>query len=298
MGTMVKVSCAFLLMVTPWQVHSWIASPTADISLVNRRSALSTLIVAPVVTAVASPALAATTTDATGGLVSADRVGDLLRAVPTFAIVDAKGVPFMVVGEDAKVTSYFFTTFGEAKHLLDLAKTSADKGIKQAKKEGEKDVGDNPWNLARISTVPLDFAVTMASKSTSAGVFQVAPDDADVEDALALIKKDDLAEGKVPLFYFEKFTVDHDGQQEAPLYFHKSELLSAWKREKKGEEPPKVLVTELFYVLKEMLKPGGTDQELKTIMFMAPADSDKKAKECKKASKESPFELGQRIVVL
>eukprot|EP00977_Amphora_coffeiformis_P021972 scaffold10136_cov162-Amphora_coffeaeformis.AAC.2 len=43
------------------------------------------------------------------GLVSTKRIVDLLRAVPTFTIVDQKGVPYMVVGEDAKVTGLHAT---------------------------------------------------------------------------------------------------------------------------------------------------------------------------------------------
>lgn len=43
------------------------------------------------------------------GLVSRERIADLLHVVPTFTIVDPRGVPYMVVGEDAKVTGYFFT---------------------------------------------------------------------------------------------------------------------------------------------------------------------------------------------
>ena len=96
---------------------------------------------------------AATAEDDQPGLMTATQVADLLKPVPTFTIVDQQGVPFMVVGEDAKVTGYFFTTYGEASRLLKLAKTSADKALKAAKAEGQEDVGDNPWNKARISTV-------------------------------------------------------------------------------------------------------------------------------------------------
>ena len=35
------------------------------------------------------------------GLLSVNNVADILHVVPTFTIVDAKGVPYMVVGEDA-----------------------------------------------------------------------------------------------------------------------------------------------------------------------------------------------------
>ena len=182
-------------------------------------------------------------------MVSTTTLADRLRVVPTFTIVDTKGVPFMVVGEDAKVTGYFFTTYGEANRLLTLAKTSADSNIRQAlaelraqrrkeklpalsKQEEMDQVGVNPWKFARISTVPLDVAVTLVTKSmysgkksSSGNYFQVAPAESDVEDALALDKngKDELAEGRVPLFYFADFELMHnDGDlKQSPLYFRK-----------------------------------------------------------------------------
>lgn len=103
------------------------------------------------------------------GLLSTTEVAALLHPVPTFTIVDKRGVPFMVVGEDAKVTGYFFTTYGEAARILKLAKDSANKAIVQAKKEGKspEEIGSNPWVKARISSIPLDSAITLVSKSTS-----------------------------------------------------------------------------------------------------------------------------------
>lgn len=237
-----------------------------------------------------------------GGLVSADRVGDLLRAVPTFTIVDPKGVPYVVVGEDAKVTGYFFTTYGEANRLLSLAKTSADRAIQQAKAEGEilDEMGQtNPWIKARVSSVPLDFAVTLASKSTQGAYFKVAPAEEDIDDALIVTGKSDIPEGKVPLFYFEDFVLNGSDQNRKtrPLYFQKSQLLNAWKRENKDLKPPKVQVTELFRVLTKMVEAGGTDQDLKEIVFVAPEESANKAKQCNRG-KAVPFLLGERIVVL
>lgn len=271
-----------------------------------RRNVLSTLIAAPAIGLV-SPVLAIDQVVSTSeGLVSADRVGDLLRVVPTFTIVDPKGVPFMVVGEDAKVTGYFFATYGEAKRLLDVAKASADKAIREQKAEvksgtsQDEEIGPNPWSNARISSVPLDFAVTLASKSSTGAYFRVAPAEEDIDDALVVTGRTELAEGKVPLFYFADFTVvDKDGKEQSPLYFRKPQLLKAWKQANKDvEEPPKVMVTELFFVLTAMLKPGGTDQDLTSLVFVAPEESGKKAKECSKASKEEPFLFGQRLVIL
>lgn len=208
----------------------------------------------------------------------------------------------MVVGEDAKVTGYFFVTFEEANRLLTLARTYADKSIRNAKREGQE-VDENPWTKARISTVPLDFAVTLVSKSmVSKNYFKVAPADEDVEDALELIGKSDLAEGKVPLFYMEDFKIDPTGaagQQQSPLYFRKSELIAEYKKQNSGKDLPPILVTELFAVLLEMLKPGGKDQDLKDLVLIPPKGSTQKAKQCEKSGgKEPPFTLGKRNLVL
>jgi len=247
------------------------------------------------------------------GLLSTSDVADLLRVVPTFTLVDPKGVPFMVVGEDAKVTGYFFTEFDEAKRILDLARTSADRALKEQKSElrqqrkrknlptmtkqqEDDEIGINPWTTARISTVTLDVAVTLVIKSVSSrNYFQVAPSNDDVEDALALTNQTDLPEGKVPLFYMANFTMN----DKSPLYFRKSELVAAFKRLNPQSILPEIKVSELFSVLTEMVKPGGTDEELKSLVFVAPRESNVHAKECAKASKgETPFQLGQRIIVL
>jgi hypothetical protein len=258
------------------------------------------------------------------GMVSTTALADRLRVVPTFTIVDPKGIPYMVVGEDAKVTGYFFTTYGEANRLLTLARTSADKNIREAltelrtqrkkeklpalsKQEEIDQVGVNPWKSARISAVPLDVAVTLVTKSmysrkTGGGnYFQVAPAESDVEDALGLDKngKDELAEGRVPLFYFADFELMDGDSKQSPLYFRKSELVEAWKKQNPSVEVPEIRVTEMFSVLTEMVKPGGNDTDLQSLVFVAPKESAQMAKQCIKAGgKESSFVVGQRIVVL
>lgn len=123
----------------------------------------------------------------------------------------------------------------------------------------------------------------------------------DIEDALALDKsgRKELAEGKVPLFYFEDFVKESNGQKQSPLYFRKSELIEDWKRSNPSKEIPEVSVSELFSVMTEMVKPGGSDEDLKTLVFVSPRESDQKAKECLKAGgDEAAFKVGQTIVVL
>jgi hypothetical protein len=245
------------------------------------------------------------------GLLSPSDVVSLLHTIPTFSIVDEKGVPFTVVGEDAKVTAYFFTTYGEANRLLQLASRSSDKAIARAKREypGE-DIGSNPWKAARISSVPLDVAVTLVGKSNTRTVgagnyFKVAPAESDVEDALAATGKSDLPEGRVPLFYYANFTItqanskDGTTEKQSPLYFRKLELEQEFKRQNPGTKLPELLVSELFSVLAEMVRPGGTDLELKTLAFIAPRESEQKKKECDRKGGTAPaLLLGQRIIVL
>ena len=240
------------------------------------------------------------------GLMTAYAVADLLHPVPTFTLVDEKGIPFTVVGEDAKVTGYFFTTYTEAARILQLAKKSADKSIAKAKVDKEEDIGTNPWKTARVSTVPLDYAVTVVSKSmrmSGGGVyFKIAPAEEDVNDALAVTGDEDLSEGKVPLFYYEDFTIDDgkgEGKKKTPLYFRKDELEKEWRRSNPKKILPKVNVTELLSLLSELVRPGGTDNELRNIMFVSPKESESKRKDClKKGGNEPAFVIGKRIIVL
>jgi len=58
-------------------------------------------------------------------------------------------------------------------------------------------------------------------------------------------------------------------------------------------------VTELFALVLAMVKPGGTDEDLKTVVIVPPKGSSQKAKLCEKAGgKEPAFVLGQRNLVL
>ena len=193
----------------------------------------------------------------------------------------------------------------EAKRILDVAISSSDKAIKETKKEikqkrgvvtkdDEEEIGTNPWKKARITSVPLDLAVSLCSKGKLAGAyFRLAPSESDIEKALEIDGSDDLPEGKVPLFYVEDFAI---GANE-PLYFTKEQLISDYKREKKSSDIPEVKVSELFATITEMLRPDGTDEELRSLVFVAPSDSEKRARQCLKGEKE-PFRLGERNIVL
>lgn len=127
--------------------------------------------------------------------------------------------------------------------------------------------------------------------------FQIAPAESDIDDALSITGKKSLAEGKVPLFYMKDFTTPNG---KSPLYFRKSELIQDYQKQYPMEKTlPEILVSELFAVLIELVKPGGNDDELKNIILIPPRESIQKAKQCvKTGGNESPFLLGQRNVVL
>jgi len=287
----------------------------------DRRTFLTEALAVAAVFGVAAPrtlpANAATATAGAeqGGLVSTSRVANLLRAVPTFVIVDRKGIPYEVVGEDAKPTAYFFTEYEEASRILKVARQSADRSIadslrerKKKKRPPQRDEEEelvNPWKDARISSVPLDTAVTLVTKSSMSNFFHIAPSESAILDALTITGKDNLAEGKVPVFYYKDWTTSNaqgdNNDKISPVYFRKSELERAYKSSPEYDDKtvPDVQVSELFAVLGEMVKPGGTDEELKTLVFVPPVGSLDRARECaRQGGKEPPFVLGQRNLVL
>ena len=116
---------------------------------------------------------------------------------------------------------------------------------------------------------------------------------------------DDLPEGKVPLFYIDDMTMTEEGEVISPLYFRKSQCLAEYRRgmtkqnntSTASSNPPDVKVTELFATITEMIRPGGNDEELKSLRFVPPVDSKSKAEQCRKGENE-PFRLGERLIVL
>ena len=101
------------------------------------------------------------------------------------------------------------------------------------------------------------------------------------------------------MFYYKDFTFEEDGKKRSPLYFRKSELEKDFKKRYPGVDRPTTEITELLSVLAELVRPGGTDNELKTLKIMTPVESLEKKKLCDKVGgKEAPFFVGQRILVL
>mmetsp|Transcript_14125 Transcript_14125/g.20568 ORF Transcript_14125/g.20568 Transcript_14125/m.20568 type:complete len:349 (-) Transcript_14125:185-1231(-) len=298
---------------------------TPEFQSLNRRALITSVIASCAVLPKSPVALAEDSSEAPQKerFTSAE-VARLLSPIPTFTIVDKTGTPYMVVGEDAKMSAYFFTSFGEAERVLNLAKKSASRGLKelQTEKNGERkaagqkpltkeeievEVGLNPWESARISSVPLDFAVTLSNRGKLKGAyFRVAPREEDIDDALVVDKSDDLEEGKVPLFYFDDLELESGKEnwsgsnKEMPLFFQKGQLLNEWKRRNPKKDIPEIKTTELFSLLTTLVQAtSNSDADLEKLVIIAPKDSENKAALCeKRGGIEKPFKLGERILVL
>lgn len=176
-----------------------------------------------------------------------------------------------------------------------MARSSADRAIARSKKDQPSEDLSNPWKQARVSTVPLDVAVSVVLRSSRSGYFFVEPSEVAVTDALGVTGQQDLAEGKVPLFYYEDF-----GTEENPLYFRKAELEDAYRKVNPKKGLPQLKVTELFAVLSAMALPGNgssNDAELQRLVLVPPKESTQKAKDCSK-NKGAAFIFGERNLVL
>jgi Tic22-like family len=333
--------------------HAW-KRAAGRLSTVATTLLLARQIVAPtvVVAAAATDAIIDTTGTTTSTTTSLDassrsdsdtmsidvdrRVSKFLSNVPTFSIVDAEGVPYMVVGEDAKVTGYFFTSYTEAQRILQAATTATDRAMQQERKErqskpqsrNDPTIDDpnsnvNPWKAARISTVPLETAVALALSAvttTKGNYFRLAPSEDDVQDALAASSSTatELPEGKVPLFYYADFNLTAaEATVTNPLYFSRKQLEAAYRKARPREKQlPDVQVTELFAILSAMAKSGGSDSnndeklqttpteatnsnDLGSLVLIAPPESAKRAAECRKRGGTAPpLVLGQRNLIL
>ena len=237
-------------------------------------------------------------------------VQQFLHDIPTFTLVDDHGVPFMVVGEDAKVTGYFFTTYNEAQRILQLATRSANRAIREQPQQ-QQPQETNPWKLARISTVPLDAAVALALQPqrsrSSRNYFQVAAAAHDIDDALIVSGREDLPEGRVPLFYYADFLIlvdNNNKNPKTPVYFQKSQLERAFRQAHAPSTPlPACQVTELYALLTTVLTPNNNNDN-NNIVLVPPTDSLRRARQCQEQWERShnkdtpPFVLGQRILVL
>lgn len=286
------------------------SSPTSS-SSERRRTILRTALLAPAATLAASrPALAS---DKPPPIVPLLTTARRLRAVPVFAIVDGDGVPFHTYDkESAGGFGYFFTSYRSAEYVLDDARKAFAKAKTDAadKKErgsiGEDGTGDVPdaWGKARIVTLPLDVAMQLSVKKSKSVAqngkgksfdtyYQVIPEEADQSAALRIEDGPRYRErGRVPLFYADGLTVPAgEGSTATPVYFRVKDLKAEWTRQHPDEDLFAVRVRELNETFRAMVRPGGTDESVRDLVFVPIPESVEKAKGAGRS-----YKLGEMIL--
>jgi hypothetical protein len=189
-----------------------------------------------------------------------------LRSIPTFAIVNPDGVPFMIFDGQASATGYFFLSFDVAAQAIQDART-------KDKNSGAAEV----WSNAKIIVVPLAVALQLALRKTQRQAVNnelkfntfndIVPSSEGVEAAQEVEignKEKWQQKGRVPLFYIEGMTLA-DGKE--PRYFNKLDLLMEWKRQHPNDFSPPVKLIELVDLYRTSFAKNDLDKVNKlTIM--------------------------------
>jgi len=271
---------------------------TTTYSSSGRRDAVSTLIQATSLLAstTTSPSIASAAgkDQGTSSVVPPKELARRLRRVPTFSIVDDTGKPFMILeGSRPPPIGYFFLNYEAAKFVLEDA-------IRVAVEANY----ENVWANAKITTVPLDFAMQLSIKKRMRkgqdglnleSINDLIPSAADLDDASRIDKSGRYTQkGRVPMFYYEGLTLPPDeatmGNTEprVPVYFSKVDLVSQWNKQNPGTDPPKLQVLDLIETFQMLIRPGGSDSMgLKNIVFM-PNEQSLKTASGLRADKSNP----------
>lgn len=266
--------------------------------LPRRRAFLRTALVAPLaIASLAAPQSAVAAAERPPPIIPLQTTARRLRAVPTFAIVDGEGVPFLTYDKDsAGGFGYFFTSYTSAEYVLDdaqkaFAKAKAeaaankeaagDGGGAPAGSIGEDGSGEVPdaWGRARIVSLPLDVVMQLSVKKTRSiaqngkgkefsTFYSIIPETADLSAALRIENGQRYAErGRCPLFYVDGLTLPPATAAEDagaggvaemdPVYFRIQDLKAEWQRQYPGTDLPTIKVRELNETFRAMIRPGG-----------------------------------------
>ena len=297
---------------------------TASSHSKERRNILQTALIAPYLaatTAITTAQPASAATEKPPPIIPLLTTAKRLRTVPLFAIVDGNGTPFHTYDKDsAGGFGYFFTSYVSAEYVLDDAKKAYEKAKLEAaqKKEagettnngsiGEDGTGEVPdtWGQARIVTVPLDIAMQLSVKKTQSVAqnakgktfstyYQVIPATEDLNAALRIDSGQRFKErGRVPLFFVDGLTLPSNEEgldRVKPAYFILKDLVKEWKKQYPESDLPKIQVRELNETFRAMITPGGRDQSVKDLVFVANSESVAKAKESPRS-----YKLGEMIL--
>lgn len=263
----------------------------SSISIPSRRDALST-VAATAVGLFCSPVLPAIAAD--GDAVSASDIILRLRSIPTFCIVNADGVPFMIFDGQASATGYFFLSFQVAASALSDAR--------------QKDAqGEEIWASATIIAVPLAVALQLTLRNTQRkalnnGVLfntfdDIVASEESVNDAKSVDTNNSdrwAQKGRVPLFYTDGLVLENG---KSPRYFNKQDLLVEWTNQNPDKpEQPKIKIVEMVDLFRNSFKKKGDLSQLDSLQFMPVAETNKVAADLR--SKQTPPSYSFKETVL
>ena len=250
-------------------------------------------------------------------MVSGEEVARRLRKVPTFAIVDGNGTPFATYSKtEGTATGYFFTTYEGATYVLEDAR----KAFAEAKEAGKPT--EDSWGDSQIVSVSLAQALQLSVKKQSNIIrnninnqtvttyYQILPGAEELSFAMKLEKIKSSTKsvryserGRVPLFYSPLLTLpspSNENEVVQPMYFSAKDLIVEWDKQQQSsanpQKIPSVEVRELTEIFYAMLKPGGEDQSVKNMVFMATSTSLEKVKELSSANNNLRYNMGQVVL--
>jgi len=276
-----------------------------NVSSSGRRVAVSTIFyttsILPLIS-ITSPSIAGAKDSAS--VVAPKELARRLRRIPTFSIVDPTGKPYMILeGSRPPPIGYFFLNYEAAKFVLEDAIRVAVEGNY-----------DNTWAGAKITAVPLDFAMQLSVKKrtrkgqdgiTLESINDLIPSAADLDDASRLDKSGRYTQkGRVPMFYFDGLTLPPDEEAmgnadpRVPVFFSKIDLLNEWNKQYPGQEPPKTTkVLDLIETFQSLIRPGGTDKTLKNIVFVPNEQSLKTASSLRSDASIPKYSFDEMLMV-
>ena len=281
----------------------------------SRRSTLQTLLLGitflPFITTTTDAAHAAD--ELKPSIVSPLEVLQRLRKVPVYSIVNGTGIPFMTYdSESASATGYFFLDYSNAQAVLEEARKAA---AKEKQKDEHNDI--SMWDSAKIVALPLDLALRLTVKQVSntaqngksfRSSYQVLPSAEGLEMALRLEKSNNSMRyqqrGRVPLFYVnELLTVTNisagAGVPQTPAFFSTKDLRLEWNKQF-PDQPllnSRIRVRELSETFRAMIKPGGTDESVRNLIFVPAAESVQVAQSLRQKQKDGEvYQMGNIIL--
>jgi hypothetical protein len=104
--------------------------------------------------------------------------------------------------------------------------------------------------------------------------------------------------GRVPLFYVDGFQLPNGL---TPAYFSTKDLRIAWnqQQQQQAQQPllnSQIQVRELSETFRAMIKPGGTEESVRNLVFVPSSDSVQVAAQLRKAQVGEVYKIGKIVL--